>query len=257
MTTSFSVREQNDAHELIQKWRAENEDGFILNRISAASGMIHRTRCQHLGDATWSKDEKNDLGQKQKVCALSIASLHDWAKSHGVNSLSNCGDCQPVPADGEELVAAEAKALNKNGYFDPDGIIDTRPRVARETACRQGQPAFRRELLKAYGERCAITGCDQQQVLDAAHIIAYSGPETNHVQNGLLLRTDIHTLFDLRLIAIDTASMTVLVHHSLEGTEYELLSGLPLRQPATESQSPNKIALDRQREKTGLTSPCT
>ena len=44
-----------------------------------------------------------------------------------------------------------------------------------------------------------MTGCDVVQALDAAHISPYLGDQSNHVTNGVLLRADIHTLFDLQL----------------------------------------------------------
>src|SRR3712207_8092818 len=46
------------------------------------------------------------------------------------------------------------------------------------------------------------------------------GPETNHPTNGLLLRADLHLLFDQGLIGIDPATMTVLVHPALRSTRY-------------------------------------
>ena len=58
------------------------------------------------------------------------------------------------------------------------------------------------------------------EVLEAAHILPYRGPDTNKVVNGLLLRADVHTLFDSGLIAVDVKNMTVLVDKSLEGSEY-------------------------------------
>ncbi|WP_197704484.1 HNH endonuclease [Jatrophihabitans sp. GAS493] len=67
---------------------------------------------------------------------------------------------------------------------------------------RQGQDKFRAALLTAYGRRCAITGTNTEEVLEAAHISAYRGPHTNLVANGLLLRADIHTLFDLNRLTV-------------------------------------------------------
>lgn len=65
--------------------------------------------------------------------------------------------------------------------------------------------------------------------MEAAHIRPYDGPNTNHVTNGLLLRSDIHTPFDLGLIRIASKSMTVMVHSSvLKHPEYEKYNGLVL-----------------------------
>ncbi|MEW5199321.1 HNH endonuclease [Enterobacter hormaechei] len=50
---------------------------------------------------------------------------------------------------------------------------------------------------------CAVTGCELVDILEAAHIDAYRNDSHNHISNGLLLRSDIHTLLDLNLCAID------------------------------------------------------
>ncbi|WP_404482023.1 HNH endonuclease [Novosphingobium sp. BL-52-GroH] len=87
--------------------------------------------------------------------------------------------------------------------FDPTNIEDGRRKIERLVTLRQGQRAFRQALLSAYQGRCAISGCDVEEVLEAAHIMPYMGEHTNAVTNGLLLRADLHTLFDLGLIMID------------------------------------------------------
>jgi putative restriction endonuclease len=74
--------------------------------------------------------------------------------------------------------------------------VDERLRVARETVQREGQGTFRLRLLDAYGRQCAITGEHTVPVLDAAHIQPYLGPQSNHIQNGLLLTKEFHALFD-------------------------------------------------------------
>lgn len=80
--------------------------------------------------------------------------------------------------------------------FEPSDIQDGRKKVLREFAIRQGQKKFREKLLGAYEFRCAVTGTAIMATLQAAHIVPYKGPQTNSVQNGLLLRADIHNLFD-------------------------------------------------------------
>jgi predicted restriction endonuclease len=117
---------------------------------------------------------------------------------------------------------------------------------------RQGQPKFRRELLKAYGRRCAITECDAVEALEAAHIIGYLGSKTNHPTNGLLLRADLHSLFDLSLIAVDSVTMTVLIAPSLIKTVYVELAGKQVRLPDDPTCKPSREAIDQHREQAGL-----
>lgn len=98
--------------------------------------------------------------------------------------------------------------------------------------------------MNTYGQACAITGCNLPALLEAAHIYPYKGAHTNVVSNGLLLRADVHTLFDLRLIAIDSATMSIRVSPELAGTEYELLGGSKLRLPKYCSHQASPEALD-------------
>lgn len=102
-----------------------------------------------------------------------------------------------VGAEIELLAMAQQRSAMESRGFDASSIVDARERVLGQIVRRRGQQEFREKLLVAYEGRCAITGCDAIEALEAAHIVPYLGTETNHVQNGLLLRADIHTLFDL------------------------------------------------------------
>jgi len=75
-------------------------------------------------------------------------------------------------------------------------LDDQRRLVESSKIAREGQGAFRLRVLDAYGRRCSVTGERSLPVLEAAHIQPYLGPLSNHVQNGLSLRADIHRLFD-------------------------------------------------------------
>lgn len=136
--------------------------------------------------------------------------------------------------------------------FDPQCLIDERNRSLAFIVRRQGQSTFRQALLRAYDSRCAFTGCRIPQVLDAAHIVPYQGQQTDHVQNGLLLRTDLHTLLDLGLLAVDSGTLTILVSHALAGSEYAELDGKRMHVPADRRQYPSPAALDEHRSRSNL-----
>jgi putative restriction endonuclease len=127
----------------------------------------------------------------------------------------------------------------------PDDDYDARRRVVREIVARWGQAGFRAALLDAYRGRCAITGYDAAESLEAAHLRPYRGPESNVVSNGLLLRADIHTLFDLPLLAVDPATRTVVISKLLAGTRYEALSGSQLADPAEARHRPDQEAFEK------------
>lgn len=67
---------------------------------------------------------------------------------------------------------------------------------------RLGQGGFQVEVVEAYQRRCALTGEKTLPVLEAAHIVPYSAGGEHDVQNGLLLRSDMHTLFDRGYLTI-------------------------------------------------------
>ena len=146
-----------------------------------------------------------------------------------------------------QQVEEQAKISEDSKPFNPSSIEDGRSWIVRQIAQRWGQSKFRKNLLKAYDERCAITGCDVTDALEAAHIFPYKGDKTNHVTNGLLLRADIHTLFDLGLIAVETENFTVVVNHRLRASSYGELEGVKLRTTTKTRYKPNKEALDRHR----------
>jgi hypothetical protein len=127
--------------------------------------------------------------------------------------------------------------------FDPEGVEDVRGRALRAIRIRRGQAQFRAALFDAYGGRCAITRCAVPDVLEAAHITPHLGPLTNHVTNGLLLRADLHTLFDCGLLAIDPDTRRVVTAEALAGSSYAKLANTPLRKPRDDATGPSKKSL--------------
>jgi putative restriction endonuclease len=123
------------------------------------------------------------------------------------------------------------------------GAGEVRTRILASILQRQGQGRFRSSLLNAYEGRCAITNFDAISALEAAHIDPYSEGGVNDITNGILLRADLHTLFDLNLIAIDPDALTVLISPTLAGTRYEGVAGTPLRVPKVPQSRPNSEAL--------------
>jgi putative restriction endonuclease len=153
---------------------------------------------------------------------------------------------EPLSVQVDAEVEAESDASRNAeaiGAFDPSSTEDARKRTFAAIVVRRGQPAFRRKLLKAYDGRCALTGCDVEEVLEAAHICRYMGDETNVVSNGLLLRADVHTLYDSALIAIDPDGHRVIVAPKIRMSKYAFLEGCELRLPDDRRLWPSPIAL--------------
>ncbi|MFY0579291.1 HNH endonuclease [Cystobacter fuscus] len=118
--------------------------------------------------------------------------------------------------NGPELLAAD----DSNESYVPDER-DERKVIDRQIRERRGQKAFRNSLRQRFADTCPVTGCQLADLLEAAHINPHRGDKDNHRTNGLLLRADIHTLFDLNLIGIEPNSLRMSVNPRLTGTEYE------------------------------------
>lgn len=145
-----------------------------------------------------------------------------------------------------QAVQRAESQLAATGQFDAENDEDARDRVTASIVRRRGQPAFRAALLEAYGGKCAVSSCDVEAVLEGAHIKPYLGPYTNVVVNGVLLRADLHTLFDLGLLAIHPDDLTISIAPPLRTSAYGRLHGSSLRVPANRRHRPDITAL-RQR----------
>jgi predicted restriction endonuclease len=145
-------------------------------------------------------------------------------------------------------------------YFDEDFIADdlfdnissdfelidinlkNRPKT-RLGIQRVGQQLFRKRVLNAYLNSCAITGESEKSLLEAAHIQPYINNESNHIQNGILLRVDIHRLFDMGLLGIDK-SYKVRVSSKLSSQDYRMLEGKSISLPVNKSKFPSEECLE-------------
>ena len=112
--------------------------------------------------------------------------------------------------------------IEEEYVLGPVEDIDAVPRYVKN---RPGQGTFRKKLLKRFGSRCAITGTAVEEVLEAAHIVNYRSRIDDNPQNGLLLRSDIHALFDNYLIGIEPIEKRVHLHPLLHNTEYSKYDG--------------------------------
>lgn len=133
---------------------------------------------------------------------------------------------------------------NPEGIFDPQSMEDAREKIERFIFLRRGQKKFRNQLLFVYCQRCSITDCNVVETLEAAHIVPYQGKETNNPTNGLILRADIHTLFDLGLITINEVDFTVKVSDHLKESIYWSFHNKKIFLPLNKSFYPSKEALN-------------
>jgi putative restriction endonuclease len=142
----------------------------------------------------------------------------------------------------------EQQRIEAEGYFNIENLEDARRRGMASIVQRQGQSAFRHKLLIAYGHRCPISGCDAESAIEAAHIFPYYGIQTNHITNGLPLRADIHTLFDLYLLSVQPNTYEIVIAPNLIETCYQEFAGRKLSLPSDKFALPSGDALKKHYE---------
>jgi putative restriction endonuclease len=134
------------------------------------------------------------------------------------------------------IVSTKGFAEPKSRYGEPTLVT---PRL--------GQGAFRISVTDAYGRACAISGGKVLPALDAAHIRPYALGGDHEVSNGLLLRRDIHSVFDAGYVTIDEKHRFVVSDRVKtdfnNGNEYRRLHGSILTPPTAEKSWPAPDAL--------------
>lgn len=184
---------------------------------------------------------------------LGLALVTGWDAGYfSLEGFSPDGACREPGLEVDVLITIQDEGQSGSGAFDPARVKDARERVMASVVRRLGQPAFRSMLIRLYRGKCALTGCDVQPVLEAAHITPYGGAETNHPTNGILLRSDIHVLFDLGLIAIDPTTRQVIIAPSLKGTIYGELEGRVIAEPSNPQLQPSVATLVEHLRRTRL-----
>jgi hypothetical protein len=120
---------------------------------------------------------------------------------------------------GGELIVVGRPEKRKTGANGIGSLWEARQKILK-TAGRPGQGEFRKQVLAMFAGTCIVTGCTIERVVQAAHLVPYSSSRLQKVHNGIALRADIHMLFDLHLLRIDSRSNRVNLQPDLQGTEY-------------------------------------
>jgi putative restriction endonuclease len=140
-----------------------------------------------------------------------------------------------VPALNSTVRAISTAPNNKFSNKDISPYVpssqDDRERKFKLLNGRQGQNEFRNNLISVYGSYCMITGINVVNVIEASHICPYRGEKDNHILNGLLLRADLHKLFDSDLLGINPESLEVEIHPLIGETKYKKYQSQKLTMP--------------------------
>ena len=150
---------------------------------------------------------------------------------------------------GRALLAATDEALRIPGLLRVSEFIPGEVRFGESIVKqRLGQGGFSLVVADAYEKRCAVSGERTYPVLEAAHIVPVSRGGQHRPQNGLLLRSDIHKLFDRGYVTVrpsgNFAVSPRLRDDWQNGRIYYDLDERPIRLPNIESLRPDSKALE-------------
>lgn len=124
---------------------------------------------------------------------------------------------------------------------------DARYGEAQLVRPRLGQGTFRVGVTGAYGGACAVSREHSLPVLEAAHIRPYADDGTHDVANGLLLRADIHRLFDAGYVTVTPDNRFVVSRRLAQewenGKAYYEMEGRAIALPAHAADRPDPVLL--------------
>jgi putative restriction endonuclease len=134
--------------------------------------------------------------------------------------------------------------LKSNGPATIEAQENARYGKPQTVMPRLGQGAFRVMVSDAYTRRCAITQERTLPALEAAHIHRYSWGGDHSLSNGILLRSDLHRLFDRGYLTIEPTTMKVLVSKRIReefenGRDYYDLEDRLVQKPVDANAMPS------------------
>ncbi|WP_406024039.1 HNH endonuclease [Nocardioides sp. NBC_00850] len=181
------------------------------------SETITVTEYRSRHDAAWtSLDNLLPRDQLRKLCASPDSQL-------SMRELRWDAFQDALSARGAER-AVDRVAHRTPDLFFPQGHLLEIVRV------RRGQRRFREHLLDSMGEVCAFTGDAPAKVLEAGHLYSYAKLGVHHEHGGLMLRRDVHRLFDDGSLAVNPSSLSIDVSDQLEAyPQYAALHDQQLR----------------------------
>lgn len=140
------------------------------------------------------------------------------------------------------------------GRVEGNRVAESQPRYGEPmlVSPRLGQRTFRIAVTDAYGRACCATGEHSLPALDAGHIRPYGDGGVHEIRNGLLLRADLHRLFDKGYVTVDE-DLKLRVSSRLKsefknGKTYYPLDGKKLTVPLKRDEWPDLDALRWHRE---------
>lgn len=278
---SMPLARQGGIYKPRDKWvnnRWVNNKKYALSVHSSHKGRYKDKQVVYRSDGTWildyaaqSKDPKSITGEnsneylfnclydgvpvlvleglKKGYRVLGLAFVEQYVSA--TDSFILHGPVNPSTEDDQVFYAIHPEELTKKDLEDLEEFKnitkeDERARKVAARVVREQQGLFRKKLLEAYEGACSVTNVNTLEVLQAAHIDPYRGKKSQLVNNGLLLRADIHLLYDAQLLSVEPESHLVHVSDKVHEKLYRDLEGERIRIPKDKRLWPNEDLLDQQ-----------
>ncbi|MGX5873021.1 HNH endonuclease, partial [Burkholderia gladioli] len=216
--------------------RAVDQSVRALNLDAAIRESYERRMAVRVIVCDGDRRSRDELAEKASAVSRRILDTEPWYV-HRHDSVS--GECLIVRGVKPDLDTEPVRS----GEDETDETEEEIQQRAIKT--RRGQKEFRDRLLAAYRRRCAVTGSMVDAVVEAAHIVPHAQKTDYLTRNGILLRADIHTLFDEHLLTIDTR-YRVKLSKRIQHSEYKEFDGKPLKVlPERSEDQPSVNALEQ------------
>ena len=225
------------AHRQIQP----GDHAYMLKQGKPAIGIFGRGQIEKVvlkrvligfralrGDVLW------DPGDRFDNFLVSEKQLFDLPVSKTKWQARGAGGKLPFDAARQiDNIIADSLRVESPGAGSVDETVQEIARLKRlaERWTRPEQHEFRTKMRTSFRDRCAVTGCKTPAVLEAAHISTKRGADDNSESNGILLRSDIHLLFDRLLITLSEDGARIEVSPELTDPGYLFLRNVEVAWP--------------------------
>lgn len=230
-------------HEIVPAWLAWDSFG-PLNGAPDLATLLRRVE-------KYRRITERDPQGQYRIGCLMISQPVFFAEDAWVRQPAGFSK-NIVKGAGYDLSSGEGKRLFEEcrarvGVLAPLREEEARFGAPQLVLPRLGQGTFRVAVTAAYGGACAVTGEHSLPVLDVAHIQPYGSGGAHSVANGLLLRSDVHRLFDRGYVTV-TPDYRFEVSHRLKddyenGKTYYALHGSRIAVPRDECERPSPSLL--------------
>lgn len=205
--------------------RVTEEDGFLQIQLGDLVLLRNPFGFRLLGEEGWQSAILDRIKEDRGPRAW-VMTFDEKAEIDKVILANGSKKTEAFESVEREHLTPLDRALSE----DRDAVLAAEDKRKTTTAkARPEQQKFRDEAMRRHAGRCVVTGFNVLAVLEAAHVIPHTGnPAFEVPENSLVLRRDVHALFDAGMIGINPKSGVLLVSPSLRATPYGKLEGKPV-----------------------------